>query len=291
MIFPGSTISPDIGIHVLPDGQLPKKARPTDACADCAYCGEGRILVNRHSQVAVPLGFQLRIPEGWVGRLWPRSGNALHCGWTVHPANIDPGFHHEVCAIVQNLSDETIQIDPGDRVAQIEFSPVWQYTFVEGSLMSLNPSNLIAARTNPDRTVFPNLACSPETLPGVLESIDAQVTLELHNAGIAVQGPYEFIRKNSEVPTAFIGSHCCWSFKRAWYYWVAEGPGVPADRAEEFHKTWGTQVRVDGHCGCPSPLEHFHGFAVSLYHIDTQEGLNAFAALLRSIYIGESEDG
>lgn len=160
--------------------------------------------------------------------------------------------------------------------------------------MSLNPSNAIAARANPGRTMFPNLARrreQPETTKTLDEwtaacrLVDEQVKKELEAAGIkAAHG--EWLRDNREVPAAYLGALCCWGFRRAWYYWVATGPGVPPDKAEAFHKDWGTQVRVDGHCGCPSPAEWFNGFAVGHYHIDTQEGLNAFAALLRSIYTG-----
>jgi hypothetical protein len=155
--------------------------------------------------------------------------------------------------------------------------------------MSLNPSNAIAARANPGKTMFPNLARHPHASDEVKQFVDENVVAELTAAGIKPEGPAEWLRDNKEVPAAYIGSLCMWSFHRAWYYWIANGPGIPADRAEEFHKTWGTQCRVDGHCGCPSPLEWRHGFAVGMYHIDTQEGLNAFAQLLKSIYV-ESPD-
>jgi len=155
--------------------------------------------------------------------------------------------------------------------------------------MSLNPSNRIAAEMNTGRTTFPNLARHQGDVESYPE-VDAQVVRELDAAGVKVIGPHEWLRERGEVPVAFMGELCMWGFRRAWYYWVAEGPGVPADRAEEFHKTWGKQVRVDGHCGCPSPLEWQHGFAVGMYHIDTQEGLNAFAELLRSIYIPGTEE-
>jgi hypothetical protein len=75
-----------------------------------------------------------------------------------------------------------------------------------------------------------------------------------------------------------------WEFRRLWTYWAAKGPGIPPDLAQGFHQTWGKQVRVAGHCGCPSPLEWCEGFAVGSYHIDTQDGLNAFVALLKSIH-------
>ena len=146
----------------------------------------------------------------------------------------------------------------------------------------MNPSNMIAARTNPDKTMFLNLA------GGEHNRVDEQVKKELTEAGIkAAHG--EWLRER-EVPAAYMGELCMWGFKRAWYYWVATGPGIPPIDAELFHKTWGTQVRVEGHCGCPSPLEYNKGFAVSSYHIDTQEGLNAFAEMLKSIY-KEKKDG
>lgn len=146
--------------------------------------------------------------------------------------------------------------------------------------MSLNPSNGIAQRMNPDRHVFPNLARhgTPEENPDV----KIQVKKELKEAGITFSDAWWV--DGGEVPAGGLGEHHLWSFRRAWYYWVAKGPGIPPELAEEFHKEWGTQVRVQGHCGCPSPLEYMEGFAVDLYHIDTQEGLNAFAKLLESIH-------
>lgn len=130
-------------------------------------------------------------------------------------------------------------------------------------------------------TYFSNLATTDDPLN--YQRVDDAVLEELVEAGIKAAG-FESFRHNREVPTKYMGELCMWGFKRAWRYWVADGPGVPADKAEEFHKTWGQVVRVDGHCGCPSPLGWFHGFAVGRYHIDSQEGLNAFADLLKSIY-------
>lgn len=155
--------------------------------------------------------------------------------------------------------------------------------------MSLNPSDMIAEAMNPGRKMFPNLAKHREDVDSFAE-VDQQVKAELIEAGIKANGPHEFLRKRGEVPTAYLGELCRWGFARSWHYWVATGPGIPTDKVEEFHSLWGRQCRVDGHCGCPSPLEWFEGFAVGHYHIDTQEGLNAFAALLRSIHRPAKED-
>ncbi len=152
----------------------------------------------------------------------------------------------------------------------------------------MNPSDQMAAETNSGQTRFPNLARRQPASDIVCAEIDAVVEQELQAAGIEAHPLYSRLR--SEVPTKWFGAHCTWSFERFWYYWVAKGPGVPPEVAEKFHKVWGQQVRVDGHCGCPGPLEWARGFAIVLYHIDTAEGLRAFAELLGSIYIRGDDD-
>ena len=123
------------------------------------------------------------------------------------------------------------------------------------------------------KTFFPNMAgsqCKPEL-----------IEKELIEAGIKV---YIFPRltENSEVDCGFQGviefKGGYWEFKRAWYYWVAKGPGIPPKEAMELHNEFGKVVRVNGNCGCPPPSE---AFATDSYHIDTQEGLNAFAKLIK----------
>jgi hypothetical protein len=138
----------------------------------------------------------------------------------------------------------------------------------------------------------------------IFEEVNATIRAELVAAGFPAkldhekrpeQGPFEMyhdlehIRLSNgsfpEVPTTLVAFYNGWTFERAWYYYRAKGDGIPPDIAEEFHQTWGRQVRVEGHCGCPSPLEYCHGFAIGSYHIDTPAGLKAFTELLDRIYI------
>lgn len=113
---------------------------------------------------------------------------------------------------------------------------------------------------------------------------DAELEAELTEAGIPVFRLPESLRDTmGEVQSIVVGDLCGWEFKRAWYYWVAKGPGIPPEDAEALHATHGQDVRVAGHCGCPSPLEWYEGFAVPLYHIDTQEGLNALANTIKTV--------
>ena len=86
-----------------------------------------------------------------------------------------------------------------------------------------------------------------------------------------------------EVKTSVIGVLHGWQFKRAWYYWVASGPGIEVEAAERLHATHGQSVRVDGHCGCPSPREWFKGLACGSYHVDDAEGLRALADCIKTL--------
>jgi hypothetical protein len=113
---------------------------------------------------------------------------------------------------------------------------------------------------------------------------DEEIAEELRLAGISLVKLPEFMRDKNEVKTVIMGELYKWGFRRAWYYWVADGPGLPLEEAMELHEKWGNVVRVDGHCCCPSPLEWNEGFATGLYHVDSQEGLNALADMIRRIH-------
>ena len=94
----------------------------------------------------------------------------------------------------------------------------------------------------------------------------------------------EILRRNSgEVKTSVSGILHGWQFKRAWYYWACEGPGIEVSAADMLHAGFGKEVRVAGNCGCPSPREWFKGLAVGHYHVDTQEGLKALADTIKSL--------
>ena len=138
--------------------------------------------------------------------------------------------------------------------------------------MSLNPSNAQAARDH--GPVFSNVAGHPDP--------DKILRAELEAAGIEVFS-HECLRNGeSEVNTSILGTLGNWGFKRNWYYWVAEGDGLPLVYAKELHESHGREVRVDGNCGCPSP-DSRKGFAIGTYHVDTPGGLKALADMLKRV--------
>ena len=113
------------------------------------------------------------------------------------------------------------------------------------------------------------------------DGVDDAVAAELEAAGIEV---HRFPNPlDGEVPTGVFGTLRGWKFRRAWRYWVAEGPGIPPDFADELYESHGQEARVAGDCGCRSPRFWHKGFASGMYHVDTQEGLNALAETIRRV--------
>lgn len=112
--------------------------------------------------------------------------------------------------------------------------------------------------------------------------LDAALTAELEAAGITVR-KLPFTDERREVKTPIIGTLHGWVFRRAWYYWVAEGPGIPHKEATELHELCGHVVRVAGDCSCPTPAYVYKGLGVGLYHVDSEAGLKALADTIRKV--------
>jgi hypothetical protein len=134
--------------------------------------------------------------------------------------------------------------------------------------------------------MFPNKAGDHADTDDILraELKAAGILTVQEEAGLPPSHLAEHFRKMSgEVKTSVIGCLYGWTFKRAWYYWIAEGPGIDVETAEALHATHGKEVRVDGHCGCPSPREWFKGLACGHYHVDTPEGLKMLADTIKGL--------
>lgn len=133
---------------------------------------------------------------------------------------------------------------------------------------------------------FPNKAGDHADTDDILraELKAAGIPTLQEDAGKSPEYLADLIRRQSgEVTTSVVGTLHGWEFDRAWYYWMAKGPGIDVDTAEVLHSTHGKVVRVAGHCGCPSPREWFKGLACGQYHVDTPEGLKALADTIKGL--------
>jgi hypothetical protein len=111
-----------------------------------------------------------------------------------------------------------------------------------------------------------------KNLAGVA-TCDEVIRKELETAGIPVIPG----SSHGEVPYSIYGKLGRFTFKRAWYYWVVDGPTPIKVALAMYANPRGVKaVRVDGNCGCPPPDPYSHGGIISSYHIDTQDGLNFF---------------
>jgi hypothetical protein len=82
---------------------------------------------------------------------------------------------------------------------------------------------------------------------------DLEIRLELERARIPVVERAEPF-KHPEVAQTATGNLPGFTLSRNWYYWVVVG-NVPLEVAKELYAdpVGRTDVRVDGHCGCPPP--------------------------------------
>jgi dUTP pyrophosphatase len=80
----------------------------------------------------VPTGLFIALPPGFEAQVRPRSGLAAKQGITVlnSPGTVDADYRGEIKVILVNLSNETVHINDGDRVAQLVIArheqAVWQ---------------------------------------------------------------------------------------------------------------------------------------------------------------------
>lgn len=96
---------------------LPKYAHKGDAGADLR-AAEPKIIAPR-SRELIATGISLELPVGYVGLIWPRSGLAVKRGLDCGAGVIDSHYRGEIKVLLFNHSDTEIQIQSGDRIAQL----------------------------------------------------------------------------------------------------------------------------------------------------------------------------
>lgn len=70
-------------------------------------------------RAAIDTGIKVAIPEGYYGRVAPRSGLAFKHGIDVLAGVIDSDYRGELKVILLNTGDEDVVIEHGERIAQL----------------------------------------------------------------------------------------------------------------------------------------------------------------------------
>lgn len=112
-----------------PYASLPKYARVGDAGFDLESADD--VLLFPGQRKLVSTGIALEIPLGYVGLVHPRSGLAHKYGISIvnAPGVIDSGYRGEIKVNLINLSDGIVELQIGDRIAQMLIQAVEQVDF------------------------------------------------------------------------------------------------------------------------------------------------------------------
>jgi len=109
-----------------------------DLCADL----KESLIVNPGENVKIPTGFAIELPsQSMVGLVFARSGLASRSGigLTNGVGVIDSDYRGEIQVLIQNLGFQPVTINPGDRIAQLLFMPIFHALFEEVSELQETP--------------------------------------------------------------------------------------------------------------------------------------------------------
>jgi len=117
---------------------LPQYETAGSAGMDLRANLEKPFLLNPFERGAVPTGLSIELPMGYEAQIRPRSGLSLKTGLSVpnSPGTIDSDYRGEIKVIMVNLSNATISIQDGDRIAQMVIARYEQISWFEVETLS-----------------------------------------------------------------------------------------------------------------------------------------------------------
>ena len=96
---------------------LPKRGSVLAAGLD--VCAIENLEIAPKQRVMARTGLAVAIPQGFYGRVAPRSGLAVKNGLDVLAGVIDSDYRGEVCCLLYNTGDETINLPAGSKICQL----------------------------------------------------------------------------------------------------------------------------------------------------------------------------
>lgn len=104
----------------------PTRAYQDDAGFDLRLLSDAPIVIRPHERCAIPTGVGFEIPSGWYGLICNRTSGG-RMGLVPLAQVVDASYTGLLTLTLHNTNaEDSIILDPGDRVAQIVFMPVWQ---------------------------------------------------------------------------------------------------------------------------------------------------------------------
>ena len=122
----------NISVKILRAGaKLPTYGSAEAAGADLYACLEAEVTILPGQTAFIPTGFAMAVPKGCAGLVYARSSMGVKRG--LAPANkvgvIDSDYRGQVMVSLHNHTNTPQSVEPGERVAQIVFAPVYQAQF------------------------------------------------------------------------------------------------------------------------------------------------------------------
>ncbi len=108
----------------------------TEGAAGADLRASSRTVLQPGTRAAVPTGIHIEIPPGHVGLVWPRSGLAVRHGIDTLAGVIDSDYRGEVKVVLVNHGQETVTLEPGDRIAQLLVQRVERARFETGEVLA-----------------------------------------------------------------------------------------------------------------------------------------------------------
>jgi dUTP pyrophosphatase len=96
---------------------LPSRGSNSSAALDIHSCEE--VIIPARKFATIKTGLKLAIPEGYYGRVAPRSGLAAKFGIDTLAGVVDSDYRGELGCVLMNNGDQDFKIEIGDRIAQL----------------------------------------------------------------------------------------------------------------------------------------------------------------------------
>ena len=111
------------------DARLPEYAHPGDAGMD--LFSVETCVIAPGTRKLIGTGVAMKIPSGYVGLIWDKSGLAYKKGMTMLGGVIDSGYRGEIKVVMQNLGEYDYEVIASHKIGQMLIQPIMQPLLVE----------------------------------------------------------------------------------------------------------------------------------------------------------------